>query len=922
MRGWIVAAVVAVALGKDSICDPGQSGLFLPLFGNKENRTWDDSFLGGGLRALFYFFGLIWAFLGVSIIADIFMSAIETITSAEKKIPGTEIRVKVWNPTVANLTLMALGSSAPEILLSVIEILSNNFFTGDLGPSTIVGSASFNLLVITAICIAALPDGETRKIEDTGVFKTTALFSIFAYVWLLIILLAPWSPDVVDVWEAVLTLAFFPLLVSLAYAADKKWFPVSGNTLSKVSPHGVHLIQLGGKHYHPYEFSEILKKINSDALSSKEQAELVGKLALQAKNKPSRAVLRMNAIRQMTAQKRKVPIKIVTLKDKKRGGLLEKAKSIRGFRPKAFFSDLNGDMSTRFAFLESDKVATLNVMRQPAGGKMVVEWSTRDGSAKAGDDYVAASGELVFSKGEVLKTIEVQLCDDDATEDDENFFVDINQMTWRQSEDAPGGKVVSKTRQQLGPCATAEVTIVDDDEPGELGFENPANADPCKGGQNDDTTPTNGSGPKTAFGDNSMSPKSSKSVKKVNAGAVLTVGEACGEASIRVKRFNGSNGDLSCEYETRDGTAEAEIDYKPKRGKLTFKDKELEKLIAVPIVNNRRVEGTKEFSVVLSNLEGPSRAAFSDHTTLSVVIEVDKSTKDLLNEVHSYMEEHRNVYSKSLITDSWIRQFKDALCVNGAPDDDDDDEDGAACSDDDEEDGPPTAFAYFMHVLTVPWKLLFAFVPPTCYWGGWACFVVSLMMIGVVTAFIGDLAALFGCQIGLPDSITAITFVALGTSLPDAFASKTAALSDDTADASVGNVTGSNSVNVFLGLGLPWSIAAIYWTMFPSDGQKKKWRNRYGDRDGTAGSKGPRGARKIGEDRGIAFVVPAGDLGLSVMVFVCCALSAMALLVYRRHAFGAELGGPRRACQRHAYFLIGLWITYVSISSASTLGVI
>ena len=26
------------------------------------------------------------------------------------------------------------------------------------------------------------------------------------------------------------------------------------------------------------------------------------------------------------------------------------------------------------------------------------------------------------------------------------------------------------------------------------------------------------------------------------------------------------------------------------------------------------------------------------------------------------------------------------------------------------------------------------------------------------------------------------------------------------------DVFGSNSVNVFLGIGLPWSIAAIYWT--------------------------------------------------------------------------------------------------------------
>ena len=28
---------------------------------------------------------------------------------------------------------------------------------------------------------------------------------------------------------------------------------------------------------------------------------------------------------------------------------------------------------------------------------------------------------------------------------------------------------------------------------------------------------------------------------------------------------------------------------------------------------------------------------------------------------------------------------------------------------------------------------------------------------------------------------------------------------------SIGNITGSNSVNVFLGLGLPWCIASIYW---------------------------------------------------------------------------------------------------------------
>ena len=96
--------------------------------------------------------------------------------------------------------------------------------------------------------------------------------------------------------------------------------------------------------------------------------------------------------------------------------------------------------------------------------------------------------------------------------------------------------------------------------------------------------------------------------------------------------------------------------------------------------------------------------------------------------------------------------------------------------------------------------------------GGWPCFFVSLGMIGLLTAIVGDLAGIFGCLVGLKDSVTAITFVALGTSLPDTFASKAAATAERTADNAIGNVTGSNSVNVFLGLGLPWLIASIFWS--------------------------------------------------------------------------------------------------------------
>ena len=87
---------------------------------------------------------------------------------------------QVWNATVANLTLMALGSSAPEIILSVIETVAGDFYSGELGPSTIVGSAAFNLFVIIAVCVIAIPPGDDpknpdgRKIADLSVFAITA----------------------------------------------------------------------------------------------------------------------------------------------------------------------------------------------------------------------------------------------------------------------------------------------------------------------------------------------------------------------------------------------------------------------------------------------------------------------------------------------------------------------------------------------------------------------------------------------------------------------------------------------------------------------------------------------------------------------------------------------------------------------------
>ena len=60
------------------------------------------------------------------------MEAIEKITAKRVKVQiknadGSivEKQVLFWNATVANLSLMALGSSAPEILLAVLETAIN-----------------------------------------------------------------------------------------------------------------------------------------------------------------------------------------------------------------------------------------------------------------------------------------------------------------------------------------------------------------------------------------------------------------------------------------------------------------------------------------------------------------------------------------------------------------------------------------------------------------------------------------------------------------------------------------------------------------------------------------------------------------------------------------------------------------------------
>jgi solute carrier family 8 (sodium/calcium exchanger) len=192
------------------------------------------------LNGVLYLLCLIFIFVGVSIISDNFMDAITVITSAKRvanlrDANGNVINkeVDVWNATVANLTLMALGSSAPEIMLNVIETLMTlGQKPGELGPSTIVGSAAFNLLVISGVSILAvnednderdedelIEDGTpkgVKKIEKVPVFILTTIFSIVAYVWMWYVL----YDEKVEIWEAWVTFGLFWILIGAAYGID------------------------------------------------------------------------------------------------------------------------------------------------------------------------------------------------------------------------------------------------------------------------------------------------------------------------------------------------------------------------------------------------------------------------------------------------------------------------------------------------------------------------------------------------------------------------------------------------------------------------------------------------------------------------------------------------------------------------------
>lgn len=817
-------------------------GLLLPLVPNEE--TW-----GNEIRAVLYLMFLLWLFKGVGIASDIFMEAIETITSSRRRKFNAETgrwrTVMVWNPTVANLSLMALGSSAPEILLSILELtLMNEMYAGDLGPSTIVGSAAFNLFVIIAVCIYAIDDGEVRYIKETRVYMVTAAFSIFAYLWILVVLSAI-SPNVVEIWEGVVTFLFFPMLLAIAFAADAGYLGGQGGPKSGAGA----LMDAGMT-------AEDLKELEEDIINRHGKGAKLSRDALaQIMEIEARAPTSMARYRKKRASKK------VREPEDQTGKVKPPTCDPAKIMPLDEDDDVNAEkeecqyfsFATSVVAVQEDvgKVELI-VTREAAGNGLnkpaSVQYRSRDGTAKSPDDYEPISGTLCFAAGETEKQIFVTIIDDDGAEDTEEFYVDLFSPEVASDPKAKGA---------IGSVPTMTIMIIDNDLPGTFLFQG----------------------------------------ESVN---VQGFAEEETKFDIIVNRKDGCTGKATVKYSTQGVSAQSTVDFEPLEGTLEFDSGECSKVLPGVVKARKRYQAESMFRVILE--EPTPDGAKLDATTdggadsciCTIFIKTDKVERDPIMRVKSAM--FSSMASSSAANMAWLDQFKDAFCnVYG---------------DDEDEDTPLSFFdkvsAWFGHFALMPFNILCACIPPTKYCGGKACFVAALIVIGIVTAVIGDVAALFGCCLGIKDAVTAITFVALGTSLPDTFASMKAAKEEEHADASVGNVTGSNSVNVFLGLGMPWTIASIYWTALGGDA---KWRGKYAN------------DLEIPEQfRSGAFIVKAGDLAFSVGIFCACASVALVVLYVRRIRFGGELGGPRGPKIASSCLLVMLWGFYVLMSILKTMG--
>jgi len=194
-----------------------------------------------------------------------------------------------------------------------------------------------------------------------------------------------------------------------------------------------------------------------------------------------------------------------------------------------------------------------------------VSYSTMDGTANAGSDYVATNGLLVFEPGQTRQYINVPVIGDTLFESDEVFFIRISNPI---NASYAGGLVPG--------------TIIDDENV------------PCCGPY-----------PSVSFVSSPIVAEGDYGTTSV----VFTVQLSCTSGPPVYVRYNTAN-----------GTALAEGDFLPVSGTLVFLPGEIEKKVTVTVLNDLLNEDNETFQLRLSN---PSNALLAVSSGTATILDND-----------------------------------------------------------------------------------------------------------------------------------------------------------------------------------------------------------------------------------------------------------------------------------------------------------
>ncbi|GMH76647.1 hypothetical protein TrRE_jg7477 [Triparma retinervis] len=174
--------------------------------------------------SLFYLLGMFYMFYGLGYVCEeYFVVAIEKIIS-EYSIP----------PDVAGATLMAAGSSSPELFAEIVGCFISE--DNSAGTGTVIGSAIFNQLVIIGGALLLSPGGNVEF--DVAPLIRDISFYVLSIVWLFV----GFRDSKIVAWEAwgfmltyflyVLVNAYWSKIVRLSFIQKLEGESITGGDLS------------------------------------------------------------------------------------------------------------------------------------------------------------------------------------------------------------------------------------------------------------------------------------------------------------------------------------------------------------------------------------------------------------------------------------------------------------------------------------------------------------------------------------------------------------------------------------------------------------------------------------------------------------------------------------------------------------------